>query len=608
VVIPARGESVALSYALKALLCDSSELDLKVIVVANGGDCAETGAYARAFGLAFAQAGHQLLVIEQEIASKIAALNSGDRATRRGPVVYLDADVVILPGTLRAMAGRLHAAEEPLFICPPLRVVRPTGWVARQYANVWSCLPAVQTGAIGAGCYAVNRSGRLRWGDFPQLTADDGFASSLFAPHERHVLSEGGFYFALPSGSTLLSTRRRWRRGMVELRTYARQLAATDRTRISMEAKSGIGQGIRSCFSKPHVWFSIPTFAVISLVCRFGFWDRRSVKPPGSGWSPQRIDWPRSSGSATKPRIKAVIVTYNSEADILGCLASLRSSWSEVSIHVVDNASADQTVARIAESRSDLRLMQNAENRGFAKAVNDAAGTVEGYDFVLLLNPDATLERDTIDALLALAFRYPDAGIYGGRMMDEAGYPDPTCCLAQPSLGSTIAFGLGLSAVRGAPILDPDSLNGWRRVGTREVPVLTAGVMLVAADLWTRLNGFDDRFFVYGEDVDLCVRARRIGARPMFTDQATYRHRGGASSGSRATRMIMILTGKATLMRLRWSASTARLGVVFLLCGVAIRAVGEKLRANSSPVWRTAWAKRKHWMAGWISPRSLQAE
>ena len=107
---------------------------------------------------------------------------------------------------------------------------------------------------------------------------------------------------------------------------------------------------------------------------------------------------------------------------------------------------------------------------GSAPAVNIAAARTDA-DYILLVNPDVELDGDAVDALLALAANFPDAGIYGGRATLPDGTVDPTTCLAAPTLWSAAAFGLGLSAIRFLPTPRPGIVG---RLGTRLCPSVPA--------------------------------------------------------------------------------------------------------------------------------------
>ncbi|MFD1045724.1 glycosyltransferase family 2 protein [Kibdelosporangium lantanae] len=263
-----------------------------------------------------------------------------------------------------------------------------------------------------------------------------------------------------------------------------------------------------------------------------------------------------------------VVVTYNNVSTIERCLASV-PPW--VTLTVVDNASTDGT---------PVFGERNPVNVGFSAAVNQAASRGKG-DYILLLNPDAYLHEGALEQLLALAARFPSAGVYGGRAVDGSGRLDPSTCLARPSWWHALAFATGTSTV-----VDPDSLGRWRRDDVRDVPALTGSMFLVRRDLWEKLGGFDEGYWMYGEDVDLCMRAAKTGARPMFTPLAVHTHVGGGSS-TRSERLVGILRGKARLYEV-YVGKGARYA---LMVGVALRAVVSRR-------WRAAWRDRARWQHG----------
>jgi GT2 family glycosyltransferase len=123
-------------------------------------------------------------------------------------------------------------------------------------------------------------------------------------------------------------------------------------------------------------------------------------------------------------------------------------------------------------------------------------------------------------------------------------------------------------------------------------------------DLWRRLGGFDPAFFMYGEEVDLCLRARRLGARPRITPEATLIHHGGASEPILGDKLVRVLSARARLMRVHWSRPAAAVGVLLSALGCANRLlVGSAFRRLGLPVneiavrgWGEAWHRRREWM------------
>lgn len=609
VVIPAHDEERLLPSCLHAVLAPAGP-PLRVVVVANG--CTDaTADVARAFRALSVERGHELVVVETPTAGKAAALNEGDRRHGDGPVLYLDADTVLLPGTLNELARTLIGTDQPLLSAPPAVLVRPRSRLARDVAAVWTLLPQVAGDVIGAGCYAVSAAGRARWGSFPAVIADDLFVRGLFAPAERQLTTAGGFLLVLPEGRELIRVFRRWKRGCQELRrhtTVCRDSDLGDAVRgWRLVQQPGGWRRRRDCL-RPSTWPHWPGFVAAWLAAR---WPALSTTKTSSWERAEclRMDAtaPAQPGScpAHRPRVDVVVVTYRSADLVRQCLDSLRSGLAELRITVIDNASADDTVAVAAQSlavkaaATPARLMRNDVNVGFGRAVNVAARDGDG-DYILLVNPDVVASASAIDELVTLALRFPGAHLYGGCAVDQAGALDPTSCLAAPGLWHAVAFGLGLAAIPGLDRLDPDSLRGWRRDDVRAVPALTGAFLLIDRAVWDRLGGFDPTYVLYGEDVDFCLRARAAGCTPMFTHRAVYEHVGGASS-TPDRRLALIMRGKLALYRRhvpRWQRPGARAA---LIVGVAGRAFVEVMvhRNRRGGVWAAVWRQRRDWLRDW---------
>jgi hypothetical protein len=301
-----------------------------------------------------------------------------------------------------------------------------------------------------------------------------------------------------------------------------------------------------------------------------------------------------------RPRVGICIVTHNNDHTIAACLTSLKSRWSILSIRIEDNASVDSTEDRVKQTESRAKIRVNTVNRGFGASVNRlAADFGEAVDYLLLINPDVELAPDAIDQLIATSLAIEAEAIVGGRMMQYDGSIDPTTCLAEPSLWQSAAFAFGLRRWPGCKWLDPDALGGWLRTGIRAVPVLTGAMLLISTRLWQRLGGFDEQYFLYGEDVDLCMRAKGLSAAMVFTGFARYVHRGGSSSASDAHRWLAILRGKVSVYRQHLPPLRARVARFLLLGGVALRAMAEASGLASTATWRNLWRSRAMWRRGW---------
>jgi GT2 family glycosyltransferase len=223
-------------------------------------------------------------------------------------------------------------------------------------------------------------------------------------------------------------------------------------------------------------------------------------------------------------RVDVVVVNWNGGALLRECLDSLRDAAGAAPffrVVVVDNASTDGSADALDAGAAPLVVIRNAQNRGFAAACNQGAA-VGTAPYVLLLNPDAAVTREdlwrTLDFLDAPAQR--GIGVCGVRLVDEAGAIARSCARF-PSPGRTWAWMLGLDRVLPGRF-PPHFMTEWDHASSRAVDQVMGAFFLVRRPLWEELGGLDERFFVYYEEVDFCLRARaRRG-------DLLLRRRGGA--------------------------------------------------------------------------------
>jgi N-acetylglucosaminyl-diphospho-decaprenol L-rhamnosyltransferase len=317
--------------------------------------------------------------------------------------------------------------------------------------------------------------------------------------------------------------------------------------------------------------------------------------------------------AARPAELSVVIVTYRNRSEIAECLRAVEQAVSPVPMEVivVDNASGDGTAAAARAAMPGARVVERTVNDGFAGGCRVGAAVAAGQ-WLLFLNPDAMIAPQAIEALLGCASRYPRAGIIGGRFVHADGSVDPRSWWGRPSPWSALCFALGFtSLLHGSAVFDPESPRPWAADPhqARVVPVVTGALMLVRRELWDNLGGFDPMFFMYGEDADFCLRAAAQGWRPMVTANAVCVHEGGKSSTS-IGKLILLFTGKVTLIRRHFPAGLRAVGVGLLLFGVAFRAMGSRLMNSVSPArqgrpttrgedWRALWTARDQWRRGW---------
>ncbi len=243
----------------------------------------------------------------------------------------------------------------------------------------------------------------------------------------------------------------------------------------------------------------------------------------------------RAGVAPARPAATAVVVTYNSAADVLRCLAAGRDAG--LALRVVDNASSDGTVDLVVRHFPDIWLHRNHTNLGFAAAVNRALADV-ATDVVVLLNPDCVLAPGSIGVLLQTLRDHLDAGIVGPRLVGPDGRARIS---AHPfeSWRSVLASRFGGHLV---PVVARRMFSGRRRdtayTACRSEPPgppvavdwLSGACLAIRTDLLTALGGLDAGYFLYYEDEELCLSAWRYGARVLYQPNAQAMHVGGASS------------------------------------------------------------------------------
>jgi N-acetylglucosaminyl-diphospho-decaprenol L-rhamnosyltransferase len=238
----------------------------------------------------------------------------------------------------------------------------------------------------------------------------------------------------------------------------------------------------------------------------------------------------------TNPRVEVdvVVVSYKSAATLRGCVEPL-TAMPDVHVTVVDNASPDDSVATIADL--DVDLVQAPRNGGFAYGCN--LGVARGAaPYVLFLNPDARIDRSSLEALLTVLRADEQAALVGPKLLDDDG--SLSWSLRRfPRLRSTFAKALFLH--RAWPLASwTDELirnpEPYERAGTAEW--LSGACMLVRRDAYEAIGGFDEGLFLYCEDTDLCLRLWQAGHSVRYEPAAVVRHVGGASSGAGETQAI----------------------------------------------------------------------
>jgi GT2 family glycosyltransferase len=280
--------------------------------------------------------------------------------------------------------------------------------------------------------------------------------------------------------------------------------------------------------------------------------------------------------------VHAVVVAYRSAATLRGCVAPL-AALPHVTVTVVDNASPDESSEVVADL--PVRVIRAPRNGGFSYGCNlGSAGASAPY--LLFLNPDARIDAAALERLIAVLRDDEAVGLVAPRIRDDDG------SLAHslrrfPRLRTTYAQALFLHRVwPRAPWTDEliRDESVYERAG--DADWVSGACMLVCRSLYERLGGFDERFFLYCEDTDLCVRVWEAGRRVRYEPAAEVHHVGGASSGAGETQAIAARS-RVLYARKHLPPSRARLEAL----GVALSEATHVLSSLTRPASRRGHAK-----------------
>lgn len=200
IVIPAHDEAAVIGRCLRSILADAAPHEFEIVVVCNG--CTDDTASAAS------AVDPTVVVIETDVAGKTHALNLGDEAASVFPRIYLDADVVVDAASIRAT---VHGLDEPgVLATAPALHVDTTGSTApvRSYYEVWTRMPWVTDSLIGSGLYAVSEQGRRRFGEFPDVRAEDYWVSAQFRSDERRSIMGASFTISAAPNLRVLVQRK----------------------------------------------------------------------------------------------------------------------------------------------------------------------------------------------------------------------------------------------------------------------------------------------------------------------------------------------------------------------------------------------------------------
>lgn len=251
------------------------------------------------------------------------------------------------------------------------------------------------------------------------------------------------------------------------------------------------------------------------------------------------------------PDISVVIVTWNTKKLACECLASLRQSCAALSMEVtvVDNASSDGTAAAIAEQYPEVRLIRNGSNLGFARANNIGIRASSGK-YVCLINSDVIVPDNCLETMFRYMERQPRIGVLGPKMRLADGSIGDSC-MRFPTVWNWFCRAFALDSMfKSSGLFGGFLMTDFRYDKVMSVDVLTGWFWMIRSEAIGQVGVLDERYFMYGEDIEWCKRFRLAGWDIVFYPEAEAVHHCAASS-SQAPIRFYIEMQKANMQYLR---------------------------------------------------------
>ncbi|WP_395156882.1 glycosyltransferase family 2 protein [Ilumatobacter sp.] len=259
--------------------------------------------------------------------------------------------------------------------------------------------------------------------------------------------------------------------------------------------------------------------------------------------------------------VTIIIVSYNCYSLLRDCLLTVLAQDIVAEVIVVDNASVDETRQNIGEEFPSVRLIPQADNLGFGAASN-LGYRMSSSPFVLFLNPDTRLEDPTlIRRGVELIRAHSEIGILGGRLLKEDGTLDHACKRGEPTPVRALCYYLRLHRLfPRAPVLAGYVAGSHDELDAGPVDVVNGAFMLARREVIDFIGGpFDERFWMYAEDIDACRRARNAGFIVWYEPSMRLVHSKGATdSGRRSTRTKLAFYESMNLYYEKWYPSKFR--------------------------------------------------
>lgn len=307
--------------------------------------------------------------------------------------------------------------------------------------------------------------------------------------------------------------------------------------------------------------------------------------------------------------VDIVVVNWNSGRQLTDVISSVELCHANLvnSVIIVDNASTDDSINLVEMQASGLpfmlRVIRNSDNLGFGAACNQGAAHATA-EFLLFLNPDTRLFNASLSTPVEFMQRIENAkvGVAGIQLEDNSGHISRSCSRF-PGAMVLIAHATGLSRFPGFSKMALH-MSDWAHDKTQTVDHVIGAFYLIRRALFESLQGFDENFFVYLEDLDLSLRVKQAGYRSVFLAEAQAFHAGGGTSQQvKAHRLFYFLRSRLlyAFKHFSWMAAVGVLTVTLLVEPFSRSALA--LLRRSWPNFKETWAAYGmlwRWLPQWI--------
>jgi GT2 family glycosyltransferase len=234
------------------------------------------------------------------------------------------------------------------------------------------------------------------------------------------------------------------------------------------------------------------------------------------------------------PLLSIIIVNFNTFEYTKQCIESVFNSdldKKEYEIILIDNASSDKSSSKLRALFSNIQIIENQENSGFAYANNLVIQKAKGA-YVLLLNPDTIVQKDTLSTIVMYMENHKDVGIATCRVEFPNGRIDDGCHRGFPTPWNALCHFSGLASLFPQSTFFDGYHLGYQNMNTiHEIDACVGAFMMIRREVGEQLHWLDEEYFWYGEDLDFCYRAKKLGYKIMYIPDTRIIHYKGVASG-----------------------------------------------------------------------------